>query len=113
MLTFFREGGMPMYLTLIIAIATVIIAATRRRSEQSWVLLGGAVFALASGLAGMATGLQMVAAHYRDFPEPLLALATGLRELSYNGVFGALVATGLGAAAMVVRRNPDVGPVGA
>lgn len=102
-----------MYLTLVVALVTVAIAATRAKAEQPWILLAGAVLSLGSGLVGIATGLQMVAAHYRDFPEPLLALATGLRELSYNGVFAAIVATGLTVAALVIRPKQDVGPVGA
>ncbi len=104
---------MPMYLTLIVGLVTVALAARRTKSEQAWILAGGSVLALASGLIGVATGLQMVAAHYRDFPEPLVALATGLRELSYNGVFAAMVSAALMLSALVLRPRTIVGPNGA
>jgi hypothetical protein len=107
MMTWMREGGFSMFLILIAAAVTAAVAATRPKGRQADVLFAGAIATLAAGMFGVSTGLQAVAANYQRFPEPLAALATGLRELSYNGVFSAAVAIALAAAGLVVRRAPE------
>ncbi len=92
MMNFMRDGGFGMWATLLAAIGTFVVGHIRPRESRSRIFTFGAIVSLASGLLGMATGLMAVAAHYNHFPQPLEALAMGLRELSNNGVFGAALA---------------------
>ncbi len=55
-------------------------------------------------MLGIASGLQAVAAAFRRFSDPLEALSIGMRELSYNGVFSAMVAAALVFAALAVKQ---------
>lgn len=109
MFTWFREGGYSMYMILAVAAATAALAATRPKGKQRDVLFGGAILSLAAGLLGIATGIQAVAANFRRFAEPLEALSVGLREMSYNGVFAAVVAAALVAAGAAVGRGDSTG----
>lgn len=98
-----------MALILVIGAITALVAWRSPQARQSQVLACGSLLAIAAGMLGMATGLQMVAANYQRFSDPLAMLATGLRELSYNGVFAAIVGGSL-AIASLVRAATSVQP---
>ena len=102
---FFRDGGYAMWLMLFAFIGSAVFAATRDAKDRPAVLLGGCILSLILGILGMATGMQAVAANYAKFPEPLDAVAQGLRELSNNGIFSALLASLQGVVAWVLRGN--------
>lgn len=106
MLNYVREGGYSMLLIILVAVLTAVGAAMRPAGRQREILFGGAIMALAAGMLGIASGLQAVAANFRRFSDPLEALGCGMRELSYNGVFSAMVAAALVVAALVVKQ-PD------
>jgi hypothetical protein len=104
MLNYVREGGYSMLLIILVAIVTAVVAAVRPTGRQREVLFAGAIAALAAGMLGLASGLQAVAAAVPRFANPIEALCVGLRELSYNGVFSAMVAAALALAALVVKQ---------
>jgi len=101
---FMRDGGFNMWLLVFAAVATVVVAVIRKPDERALTFLCGCIISLILGFLGISTGLQAVAAGYTKFPEPLAALAMGLRELSNNGILAALLATLQGMAALVTRR---------
>ncbi|MEW5855351.1 MAG: hypothetical protein AB2A00_41640 [Myxococcota bacterium] len=102
---FMRDGGFNMWLLLASAVATVAWAASKPAAERPVILLGGCLASLVLGFLGISTGLIAVSANYNKFPEPLEALAMGLRELSNNGLFAAALATVQGLGAAVTRGN--------
>lgn len=104
MLNYVREGGFSMLLIIFVAVATAVFAALRPAGRQREVLYGGAILSLAAGMLGIASGLQAVAAVFRRFSDPLEALSVGMRELSYNGVFSAIVAAALVVAGLAVKQ---------
>jgi hypothetical protein len=107
MMTYMLEGGMNMWVLLVVALATVAVAASRPRKDRPGVLFAGVVALLISGMFGLATGLAAVSAHYGQFPdaERVKAIGTGLGELSNNGSFAAILATALGVAGLVMNRR--------
>lgn len=107
MLDFFRDGGFNMWLLLFSAVATFGVAAMRKPGDRAITFLTGCIISLILAILGISLGLQMVAANYQRFPEPLAALAMGLRELSNNGIFGVLLATVQGMAAIVARMKTN------
>lgn len=105
MLDFFRDGGANMWLLLFAFVATIAVAGARKPEDRVATLVTGCIISLILAILGISTGLQAVAANYHKFPEPLPALATGLRELSNNGIFGALLATIQGMGALVAKAR--------
>jgi uncharacterized membrane protein len=104
MMDYMREGGFGMWLMLAAAVATFVTAALRPREARPGIFVVGCIASLVLGMLGLSTGLVAVANHYHRFPEPLAALATGLRELSHNGTFAALLAMAQGLAALITGR---------
>ena len=104
MINYFREGGFGMWLLLGAAIATFAIASSRPREARPTVFVAGVITSLTLGLLGLSTGLVAVSRHFQQFPQPLIALGTGLGELANNGSFAALLAAIQGVAALVTGR---------
>ena len=86
MMEYMRNGGMPMWVMLISAIATVVLAMAWKQ-RRTRVLTIGSVVQLGLGLFGMALGLSMVSAGFVRFPDKVAALGAGLGEVSNNGTF--------------------------
>jgi hypothetical protein len=108
MVEYFRDGGFPMWLILIAALATVVLAALARKQERSRVLFGGAFAEVVLGMLGMALGMVAVSKGVAHFPDKAAATAQGLGELANNGSFGAAFATLLGIGAIVTRNRDQV-----
>jgi hypothetical protein len=104
---FMREGGMNMWLLVIIAVVAGLLGAIRPAAERPRVLTIGVMALLVSGMLGMATGLQAVSANYTRFPDKLEAIGQGLGELSHNGTLAAVLAAALGIAALVTTRRAN------
>lgn len=91
MMEYMRNGGFMMWVMLIGAIATVVVAAVWRQ-RRTRVLTIGSVVELGLGLFGMALGLSMASGGFVRFPDKVVALGTGLGELANNGTFAAALA---------------------
>jgi hypothetical protein len=100
-----------MWLILTTALATGAWAYTRSREQRAGVFAVGAVLLLLEGMLGMATGMKAVAAfaHHPRFailPDPATVVATGLGELSNNGLLAVGCAILVGLGAILTRRRP-------
>ena len=102
MMEYMRNGGLMMWVMLIGAIATVVLAVAWKQ-RRTRVLTVGSVVQLGLGLFGMALGLAMVSAGFVRFPDKIAALGAGLGELSNNGTFAALLAGVLGLVAVAAH----------
>jgi len=102
---FMRDGGSSMWLMVFAAVTSVVVAFARKPEERAVTLLAGCVVSVIFAVLGMSLGMQAVAAQYTRFPEPLAAVAQGLRELSNNGLLGAMLATLQGMGALIVRSR--------
>ncbi len=101
---FMREGGWNMWLILVAAIASVVIAFLKPAKERAGVLATGAIVLIGLGMFGMGTGLDAVSRNYSRFPDHVEAIGIGLGELSHNGTFAGTLAFLLGIAALVTKR---------
>jgi hypothetical protein len=106
MMEFMRNGGYAMWVMLVTAVAVAVLAATRKGESRPRVLGAGCVALIIEGILGLSTGMYAVSAKYVLFPDKVDAIAQGLGELANNGTFSAALATLLGIAAIVLRRNP-------
>ena len=91
MMEYMRNGGLMMWVMLVGAIATMVLAMAWKQ-RRTRVLSVGSVVQLGLGLLGMALGLAATSAGFVRFPDKVLALGAGLGELSNNGTFAALLA---------------------
>ena len=106
---FMRDGGFNMWLMVFAAVGSAVFAFSRDAKDRPAAMLAGCILSCILSVFGMATGMQAVAAHYDKFPEPLVAIATGLRELSNNGILGSVLAVLQGLVAWVLRSNLKLG----
>ena len=109
MMNFMREGGFNMWLLLATAIGVAAWGFTRTPAKRPGVFLAGTIAILIESVLGMATGMMAVANKYPLFaegaPDRAAIVAQGLGELANDGTFGALLAIGLGVAAMVTSAR--------
>lgn len=105
MMDFFRDGGMSMWLLLATAIGTVAVAVARPRETRALTFGVGTIAILIEGMLGLSMGMRAVSQHFGRFPDPTQAIGIGLGELSNNGSFAAMLATGLGLAALLSHRS--------
>ncbi len=95
MWSWMREGGAAMYGMVLIGAVTIAVASRASVRARRGTLFAGALCTLACGVLGIALGLQAVAGAVGRFSDPVGALLTGLREISYNGVLAAFLAAAL------------------
>jgi hypothetical protein len=106
---FMREGGVVMWVMLVVALVSLGLAVARR-AQGGWVIaLHGAVAVVAFGLIGLSLGLSNVMSALQLAPEAQrwMLLEIGTREALNNSLFaGALtLLLGLTSFALYPRRE--------
>ena len=108
MMNYFREGGFPMWVMLLVFVGTVVLAVARGAAKRSRVLGVGAIVQIGLGLMGVSLGLEAVSDGFRRYPgDHTEALGIGLGELANNGTFSCTLALILGVAALVSAQVRD------
>ena len=107
MMNYFRDGGWNMWLLLIIFFFSAGLAAARPKAQRSGILGKGAITVLASGILGLATGMQAVSAHVGQFPDKAEAIGIGLGELANNGTFAFTLFVILGVGSLVTGPRAE------
>jgi hypothetical protein len=102
MLTYFQEGGYAMWMILAVAVASLATAGTARGQRRCRALWLGSYGALIAGVFGMAVGMVAVSRNIARYADKGAAVAEGLGELSNNGTFAAVLATGLAVLAVAL-----------
>ncbi len=113
MMDWFREGGYPMWLLLVTALASGGFALGRGKRGRAFALFVGMQLVIVEGIFGLSTGMIAVSRAVATFPDPARAIGVGLGELANNGTFSAALALALGLAALACRhaeRNDTAGP---
>ncbi|MGE0789290.1 MAG: hypothetical protein AB7S26_26690 [Sandaracinaceae bacterium] len=92
--TFFVEGGYAMWMTLILFLGAGALAFVRRADFGERIALSGAVLTVASGLAGLSTGLYTTVAYVSTLAaaEQAHVLGVGIRESVHNTLFAGILA---------------------
>ncbi len=105
-MAFMHEGGLAMWATLILFLIGAAMAVVRRKEDGWRVALGGAVFCIASGLAGFATGLYNTVAYLGQvaIEQRVEILGTGMRESAHNVLFAAILAFALAVLALSIGK---------
>lgn len=114
-MTFMHEGGLAMWVTLILFLLAGG-AALARRGKDGWrIALAGSVLVTASGLLGFSTGLYATVAYSAGMAADQHAeiMGVGLRESVNNTIFGALLAAGLTILAVSLAPRGRVAAAGA
>lgn len=94
MSTFMHEGGVAMWVMLVVALIAGGLAIYRRKSSGSRTSLQGALAVLGFGVMGFSTGLYatVAAAGRVAATQSTEILMIGIRESANNTVFGAALA---------------------
>ena len=101
MMTYFRDGGFGMWLSLLVALGATAVAAASTGERRTRALWLGSYGSLVTGVFGMAAGMVAVSRNAPHFADKAEAVAIGLGELSNNGSFAAILATVLAIAAVL------------
>jgi hypothetical protein len=109
-MTFMHEGGVAMWLTLVIFAAATAGSLLRRKQDGSRIALSGAVLVIASGLVGFATGLYAVVSHIGglEVAERVDAMGMGLSESVHNVLFAAVLSVLLAIVAIVIAPRKQL-----
>lgn len=111
-MTFMHEGGIPMWLTLVLFMAAAGVAGVLRRDGGGRLAALGAVACLASGLVGFAAGLYNVVAYAQGVEAAQRAdvLGIGLGEAANNLLWGGALGLVLVVVAVALGRARPSAP---
>jgi hypothetical protein len=109
-MTFMRDGGLAMWLTLLFFVVAAIVALIARNDSRGWRIAAiGSVAVIASGLAGFATGLYKTVEFISsvELERRTEVLGLGLSESVNNILFGGVLAFVLAVVALALAaRRP-------
>lgn len=101
MMNYFRDGGFTMWIILLGAVLTFVVAAVKDRESRPVVFTVGCIFSLIAGMMGLSLGMVAVSHYFQRVQAPAAVVAQGLGELSNNGSFAATLALVQGVAALI------------